>query len=444
MAKILVVDDDAATLAFLEAALSLAGWEVTPRSDAATALAAARERDFDLALVDIGLPDMSGLELMKRLTALSPGLGVMIITADSSVSSAVQALRQGALDYVVKPVDKDELVLTVQRLLELGRLQAENRDLRRRLHGGLETRNLVSGSPAMAQVLKLVEKIAPFDTTVLLSGPSGTGKSLLARTIHHNSPRAGRPLVEVNCGAIPETLLESELFGYKRGAFTGAHKDKAGLFSQAQGGTLFLDEVGELPLGLQVKLLHAVQEGRITPLGDTSAHPVDVRLIAATNRDLAEEVRTGRFRQDLYYRLNVFEISLPPLRQRGEDIPLLAQRFLDRAGERLGKTLEGLEPKAVRVLLAYDWPGNVRELENVIESALVLAEGRRLSPADLPPRLTGGGQTMGAPSNLPLKEATAEFERGYVQRAIAAFKGDKEAAAKALDINLATLYRKLK
>ncbi len=444
MPAILIVDDDAASAAYMEAALGLRGHAVSLAGDGASGLARLEETGFDLALVDIGLPDMSGLEVMDRLAALAPELGVIIVTADASGDTAVQALRRGALDYLVKPVDQDELLLTVERLLELGRLKTENRELRRRLHARRPEHGLLSVSPSMAQVLKRIEKIAQFDTTVLLSGPSGAGKSLAARAIHQQSPRAEGPLVEVNCGAIPETLLESELFGYKKGAFTGAQRDKAGFFSQAQGGTLFLDEVGELPLALQVKLLHAVQECRITPLGATASLPLDFRLVTATNRDLTAEVAAGRFRQDLFYRLNVFEISLPALGQRREDIPMLAQRFLRQAGQRLGKELSGLEREAMQALMAYPWPGNVRELENVIEGALVLAEGERLALADLPPRILGLGVQESASEMEPLRKASARFERQYLERAIEAMDGDREAAAQALGINLATLYRKLK
>ena len=443
MARVLVVDDDPGSLAVLEALLAGEGHELITAGDGEGALAALAGGGLDLALVDIGLPDMSGLEVLERAAALSPDTLVIMVTANTTVDSAVKSLRLGAVDYVAKPVERDELLAAVRRMLELGRLRAENRELRRRLHSLDTGKAMVAASPAMAQVVRLMEKIAPFDTTVLLTGESGTGKSLAARLIHQASPRAQGPLVKVNCGAIPENLLESELFGYKKGAFTGATRDKSGLFSQAQGGTLFLDEVGELPLGLQVKLLHAVQERTITPLGSGRELEVDVRLVAATNRDLKAEVAAGRFREDLYYRLNVFEIAMPPLRQRPEDVALMAQRFLDQAGARLGKPLEGLEHEAMAALRAYEWPGNVRELENVVESALVLAEGRLLSFGDLPAKLRES-LPAGAGHQRSLKDAVARFERAYVERAISAHQGDKEKAAAHLGINLATLYRKLK
>jgi DNA-binding NtrC family response regulator len=443
MARLLLVDDDPGSLVVLEALLAGEGHDLVRAVDGAQALQALAEGGLDLALVDIGLPDISGLEVLERAAAISPGTPVIMVTANTSLDSAVQSLRSGAADYVTKPVERDELLASVRRLLELGHLRAENRELRRRLHSLDADKAMVAASPAMAQVVRLLEKIAPFDTTVLLTGESGTGKSLAARMIHQASPRAKAPLVKVNCGAIPENLLESELFGYKKGAFTGATQDKAGLFRQAHWGTLFLDEVGELPLGLQVKLLHAVQERTITPLGAGREVEVDVRLIAATNRDLASEVAAGRFREDLYYRLNVFEIAMPPLRRRPEDVALLAQRFLDQAGVRLGKRLEGLGQDAMAALQAHDWPGNVRELENVVESALVLAEGQRLALADLPAKLR---EPLSSEGDRPrsLKEAVASFERDYLKRAIAANGGDKEKTAADLDINLATLYRKLK
>ncbi|KIX14114.1 sigma-54-dependent transcriptional regulator [Dethiosulfatarculus sandiegensis] len=443
MARLLLVDDDPGSLAVLEVLLSGEGHELVTATDGAQALEALTRGGLDLALVDIGLPDISGLEVLKRAAAISPGTPVIMVTANTSVDSAVESLRSGAADYVAKPVEREELLATVRRLLELGQLRAENLELRQRLRSLGADKAMVTASPAMAQVVRLMEKIAPFDTTVLFTGESGTGKSLAARLIHQASPRGQAPLIKVNCGAIPENLLESELFGYKKGAFTGAARDKAGLFSQAKGGTLFLDEVGELPLGLQVKLLHAVQERTITPLGAGREVEVDVRLIAATNRDLVREVAAGRFREDLYYRLNVFEIAMPPLRKRPEDVVLLAQRFLDQAGVRLGKRLEGLGQDAMAALQAYDWPGNVRELENVVESALVLSEGRRLHLEDLPAKLRGAlNSEEGGPGSL--KEAVARFERSLVEQAIAVNGGDKEKAAADLGVNLATLYRKLK
>ena len=443
MARLLLVDDDPGSLAVLEALLAGEGHELITAVNGTQALEALAGGGLDLALVDIGLPDISGLEVLKKAAAISPGTPVIMVTANTSLDSAVESLRSGAADYVAKPVERDELLATVRRLLELGFLRAENRELRRRLHSLDADKAMVASSPAMAEVVRLMEKIAPFDTTVLLTGESGTGKSLAARLIHQASPRAEEPLVKVNCGAIPENLLESELFGYKRGAFTGATRDKSGLFLQARGGSLFLDEVGELPLGLQVKLLHAVQERTITPLGGGGEIEVDVRLIAATNRDLASEVAKGRFREDLYYRLNVFEIAMPPLRRRPEDVALLAQRFLDRAGVRLGKRLEGLGQDAMAALQAHDWPGNVRELENVVESSLVLAEGRRLHLEDLPAKLrsslVSAGDRFGS-----LKKAVARYERACIEQAIATNHGDKEKAAADLGVNLATLYRKLK
>lgn len=443
MARLLIVDDDPGALAVLDRILSSEKHETITVGRGDDALKTLSEKTIDLALIDIGLPDMSGLEVLEKATVLSPQTPVIMVTGNTSVDSAVSALRQGAVDYVAKPVERDNLLATVRRILELNRLRAENLLLRRRLHSLDRFGGLVANSPAMGQVTRLLDKIAPFDTTVLLTGESGTGKSLIARLIHQSSSRSQGSFVKVNCGAIPENLLESELFGYKKGAFTGALRDKNGLFQQAEGGTLFLDEIGELPLNLQVKLLHAVQERSITPVGSGIEVAVDVRLIAATNRNLAAEVAASRFREDLYYRLNVFEINLPPLRERQEDIAVLAQLFLDQAGGRISKLLEGMDKNVVFALQAYEWPGNVRELENTIESSLVLAEGSRLQLADLPQKFR---ENLPIAQSAPqtLREAVADFERDYVKRVIVLHEGDKESASKELGVNLATLYRKLK
>ncbi len=450
MFRLLIVDDDPGTLVFLQALLTAQGQTVDAAPDGATALELAGQNDYDLALLDINLPDWDGLDLLERLSEIQPRMSAVMITGQSSAETAIKALRRGALDYLPKPLDNDEVRLTVDRLLELKRLRAENTELRQQLHARFAPDNLVGSGRAMARVLDLARKVAPFDTGVLLTGESGTGKGLLARTIHHNSPRAEGPFVSVNCAAIPETLLESELFGHKKGAFTGAHRDKPGFFAQAQGGTLLLDEIGELPVGLQVKLLEAVQEKRIVPLGSTTPRRVDLRLLAATNRDLAVDVESGRFRQDLYFRLNVIQIHLPPLRERTEDIAPLAKHFLARISARLAKPLAGISPEALDRLTSHYWPGNVRELENVIERAVVMAEGEWVGPSDLPDQV-GLPPTKADLSpagtgfrNLGLKAAVAAFEKRFVQERLEANQGDKEKTAAQLGINLATLYRKLK
>jgi DNA-binding NtrC family response regulator len=448
--RLLIVDDDPGTLVFLQALLAVQGRTVDTAPDGTSALELAEKNDYDLALLDINLPDWDGLDLLERLNELQPRLSAVMVTGQSSAETAIKALRRGALDYLPKPLDNDEVRLTVERLLELKRLRAENTELRRQLRTKFTPDNLIGPGRAMTKVLDLARKVAPFDTGVLLTGESGTGKGLLARTIHHNSPRAEGPFISVNCAAIPETLLESELFGHKKGAFTGAHQDKPGFFAQAQGGTLLLDEIGELPLGLQVKLLEAVQEKRITPLGAAKPKQVDIRLLAATNRDLAAEVDNGRFRQDLYFRLNVIQIHLPPLRERTEDIPPLAKHFLAKISARLAKPLAGIGQEAMARLTSYSWPGNVRELENVIERAVVMAEGEWIEPGDLPeqvglkedrPALSPVGKGL---ADLGLKAAVAVFEKEFIQERLEANQGDKEKTAARLGINLATLYRKLK
>ena len=448
--RLLIVDDDPGTLVFLQALLTAQGQAVDTAPDGAAALELAGQNDYDLALLDVNLPDWDGLDLLERLGELQPRLGAVMITGESSAETVIKALRRGALDYLPKPLDNDEVRLTVGRLLELKQLRAENSELRRQLRARFAPDNLVGPGQAMTKVLDLARKVAPFDTGVLLTGESGTGKGLLARTIHHNSPRAQGPFVSVNCAAIPETLLESELFGHKKGAFTGAHQDKPGYFAQAQGGTLLLDEIGELPVGLQVKLLEAVQEKRITPLGAAKPRQVDLRLLAATNRDLAADVESGRFRQDLFFRLNVIQIHLPPLRERTEDIAPLAKHFLARITARLAKPLSGISPEAMARLTAHSWPGNVRELENVIERAVVMAEEEWIRPGDLPDQVgTRAGAAAPSPArdgyqDLGLKAAVAVFEKNFIQDRLEANQGDKETAAAQLGINLATLYRKLK
>lgn len=450
MFRLLIVDDDPGTLVFLQALLTARGRTVDTAPDGASALQLAEKNDYDLALLDINLPDWDGLDLLERLNEMQPRLSAVMVTGQSSAETAIKALRRGALDYLPKPLDNDEVRLTVDRLLELKRLRAENTELRRRLRTRFAPKNLIGSGQAMTQVLDLARKVASFDTGVLLTGESGVGKGLLARTIHQASPRAEGPFVSVNCAAIPETLLESELFGHKKGAFTGAHQDKPGFFAQAQGGTLLLDEIGELPLNLQVKLLEAVQEKRITPLGAAKPRQVDIRLLAATNRDLAADVDSGRFRQDLYYRLNVIQIHLPPLRERTEDIAPLAKHFLAKISARLAKPLAGIAPEAMTRLAAHPWPGNVRELENVIERAVVMAETDWIGPDDLPDQVRApSAGTIPSPignglKDLGLKAAAAAFEREYIQECLQANQGDKEKTAAQLGINLATLYRKLK
>jgi two-component system response regulator HydG len=362
--RILVVDDDSSHRAMLSAVLGEAGYDVVAADGGAAALDELARRRFHLLLLDIRMSGQSGLDLLKKIGPEPP---VIMMTAYASVETAVEALKQGARDYLTKPLDVDELKLTIARVLDHSRLQSENRELRSRLREEFSFGSLVSASAGMRDVIEPLRRVAPTDATLLILGESGTGKELVANAVHENSLRPKGPFTAVNCAAIPENLLESELFGYEKGAFTGAVSRKEGKIASAQGGTLFLDEIAEMHQGLQAKLLRFIQEREIQPLGSSRTHPVDVRIVAATNRDLEENVRRGVFREDLYYRLNVVSVRIPPLRQRREDIPLLAQIFLDSYRKKHGRELRGLSGEAMRLLTGHNWLGNVRELENTIE-----------------------------------------------------------------------------
>ncbi len=364
---VLVVDDDAAMRQMLASLFKDRGYEVSEAASAADAVERAREVEPDTVLSDIRMPGRTGIELVGELRRVRPDTPVILMTAFGSIDSAVEAMRAGAHDYITKPFEPDAVLLTVERALEHRALEEENRRLRRAVDRTSAFGDLIGASPAMREIFALIRKIAHGRSSVLLTGESGTGKEVVARTIHYHGSRAEKPFIPINCTAIPEGLLESELFGHVRGAFTGAHTSKRGLFEKADGGTLFLDEIGDMGLGLQSKLLRVLQDREVRPVGGTQSIVVDVRIIAASNRDLESEIAAGRFREDLYYRLNVIPIQIPPLRERREDVPVLAAAFLDEFAARLGKTVESIEPAAMAALVAYDWPGNVRELRNVVE-----------------------------------------------------------------------------
>ena len=441
--KILVVDDEKDICRALNIILSKEGYDVKEAYNGESALDLFRQESFDLIMTDIKMEKIDGFEVLKQALKLSPDLPVIMMTAFASVGSAVDAMKAGAADYITKPFINDEIRLTVKRILDSTQLQLENQILRQELSQRPPAfPTIIGSSDAMQKVFSMMEKVIPSKTNILITGESGTGKGLVAQAIHESGPRRDRPFISINCGAIPETLLESELFGHKRGAFTSAVEDKKGLITMADGGTLFLDEVGELPSPLQVKLLHVIQTKELTPVGDTRVITVDVRIIAATNADLMQRVKDGRFREDLYYRLNVIEIRMPSLRERRDDITLLIKHYLDHFGKESGKAIRDIDYEAMQALLAYDWPGNIRELRNTLERAVVLAEGDAITLHDLPDKF----RTLDVEgvSTSSLRQALDAYEREYIRRSLTENNGNKEVTAGKLGIDLATLYRKLK
>ena len=447
MTRALVVDDEENIRLVLRTLLKKHGYEVRTASSAEEALELLAEEPADFVLADVRMPGMSGIELCAELERRSFEGTMIVMSAFGSVDLAIEAMKAGAYDYVSKPFKQDEVLLALRKAEERESLRRENARLRAEVAERSRFGEMVGGSEAMQKVFRTIEKVAGFSTTVLVRGESGTGKELVARALHERSERKARPFVPVNCGAIPEALLESELFGHKRGAFTDAHSDKKGLFEVADGGTLFLDELGELPLALQVKLLRALQEGTIRPLGATRDKSVDVRVIAATVRDLEEEVDEGRFREDLYYRLDVLQIVVPPLRERTEDIPLLIDRFLAKNNTKLGTAIEGVDAEARKILLGYPWPGNVRELENVIERAVVLTEGPRITKADLPPKLldpVDPSKMILASDELSIKKMQRFMEKTLIARALERTEGNRTQAAKLLELSHRALLYKIK
>jgi DNA-binding NtrC family response regulator len=450
MAAILVVDDESAIRRILNLFLSDRGHLVVEAATGEAAVAAADRTTFDLAVVDYSLPGIDGLQTLGRLRERDPTVASVFMTAHGSIRSAVDAIRAGASDYLTKPFDNEQLLLAIEKALEVRRLTTEVRRLRLELEAKPEFAGLVGVSAPMKEVFRIMTRVSATEGTVLVLGESGTGKELVARAIHRRSARTGGPFVAVNCSAIPATLIESEFFGTERGAFTDAKESRPGRFELARQGTLFLDEVGDLPLEAQAKLLRALQEKEITRLGGRRTVPIDVRVIAATNKDLHSEVEAGRFRQDLYFRLDVLSLRLPPLRERGEDIGILIDYFLAELGRETGASELPLSAEARRLLLAHDWPGNVRELENVLRRALVVSDGSAIRAVDLPARLRGAPETppeaAGEQSSLATMVArTVErVERALIQSALAACRGNRSAAADQLGINRKTLFNKMR
>jgi DNA-binding NtrC family response regulator len=443
VAKILVVDDEPSILKLLKEALTQWGYHVGCVGTGTEALEAIRTELYDAAITDIRMPEMSGLDLLREIKRHDESIEVIVMTGYPTIASAVEALKEGAYDYLSKPLILDELRHLMARVTERRFLKGEVQSLRTRLGEELTVNELVGNAPPMQRVKEIISKVATTDSPVLIEGESGTGKELVAAAIHRLSGRAKGPFIPVNCSAIPEDLLESEFFGHVRGAFSGAVSDALGLFRGANEGTIFLDEIAELSPGLQVKLLRVLQEMQVRPVGSTKAHPVDVRVIAATNRELDRSIADGRFRQDLYYRLNVVRVSLPQLRTRREDIPALVNHFLRRYNRRFRRDVKGITQDALAALAAYDFPGNVRELENVIERAFAMGAREQITLTDLPVLGTAAVPAVAAPASGSVPRL-ADVEKDLILRALSFYKDDKEAAASALGISRRTIYRRLK
>ena len=445
---ILVVDDDLAHRTMLRTLLSGWGYTITEADDGSSAMEAVHHQPFDLILMDIRMIRVSGLEALTEIKAYNPAIPVVIMTAYASVETAVLALKKGAYDYLTKPLDFDELRLTLERAMDHSHLREENRLLKESLSERFDRRNLIGRSLAMTRLIDTVSQVAPTEATVLITGESGTGKEMIAGLIHYNSLRKDGPFIRFNCAAIAETLLESELFGHEKGSFTGADRRKEGKFRQADGGSLFLDEVSEMSVGMQVKLLRVLQERELTRVGGEEVLKVDVRLIAATNRDLLKEVGAGRFREDLFYRLNVVMLQVPPLRERPEDIPLLAQEFLIQFAGKNHKAIKGFTPQAMDRLLRHSWPGNVRELMNSVERGVVLSRGEYLDETELSLLLPGAVPSPAGTAAPPAPGAEGhsleKVERETILKTLDAARGNKSEAARRLGITRRTLHQKLR
>lgn len=449
-ARILVVDDEESIREFLEIMLRKEGYEVTCAEDGQIALDLLKKKSFDMVISDLQMPNVTGIELLKQTKDQYPDMLFFMITAFATTETAVEAMKLGAYDYITKPFKIDEVRINIANALRSRTLETENRSMKKELVREYSFQNLIGNSESMHRIFELIKRVSMTPTNVLVTGESGTGKEVIAKAIHYNGPLKDRPFVSVNCGAIPESLMESEMFGHKKGSFTGAVADKAGLFEVADGGSLFLDEVGELPLSIQVKLLRAIQERIIRRVGATDDTKVDVRIIAATNRDLEQMVKEGTFRQDLFYRLNVINIKSPALRERADDIPLLANHFLKKYNDRLGKNITTISADAIENLKKYDYPGNVRELENIIERTVALEGGNSILPESLPPLvITPSGRKMVSTHEIQVTEEGIELDKvmGQIEKellvkAIHAAGGVKKRAAKLLNITFRSMrYR---
>lgn len=441
--KILVIDDEESMCNFMEIMLTKEGYEVEVTESGRDGIERLKRRNFDLVITDLNMPEMSGIEVLKEIRSFKDGQDLILMTAYASVDSAIEAMKEGAADYITKPFKVDEIKLIIARLVDGQKLRKENKDLRRQLRDECSFDSFIGSSDPVVNLKKLAKRVAGSDSTALIHGESGTGKDLIARAIHNYSPRSEGPFVTINCGAIPESLLESELFGHRRGAFTGAIKDKVGLFQTADQGTFFLDEVGTTSLAIQVKLLRVLEDKRIIPVGDTKPIEVDVRLIAATNSDLEEEVRSGRFRADLFYRLNVIPLHIPPLRDRTDDVELLVEYFIARFCAKSGNEPKAISTQALAMLANYHWPGNVRELENTIERAVLLSRDDSLGSDDFSDRLSAEPPASVVQTEDQSTPTLQSIEKAYIHFMMSQTDGKKAAAARLLGIDTSTLYRKL-
>jgi DNA-binding NtrC family response regulator len=447
--RVMVIDDEPLMRITVQDALAAEGYKVITAETGGNGLTLLRENQADMVITDLRLPDMDGIQILREVKTFSPETQVIMITAYGSIDSAVTAMKQGASDYLTKPFSMDELLLIIKRIQRIRELEEENLSLRKKVEEQFGLEGLVGKSPQMIKIYDLIETVSQTDTTVLVYGESGTGKEMAANAIHLRSPRKGRPFIKVNCAALPETLLESELFGHEKGAFTGAFRQRKGRFEMADGGTLFLDEIGDIAPTVQIKLLRVLQERQFERVGGNETLSVNVRLICATQRDLKEGIRKGSFREDLYYRLNVVPIHLPPLRERREDIFLLADHFINKFSQKMGKEISGLSEEARTILLTYAFPGNIRELENMLERAVALIKGKVIQAEDLPEEVCGGETPVHKicekiRASKPLSSATRLFEKEYIQTVLEKTKGKKGHAAEILGISRKTLWEKIK
>jgi DNA-binding NtrC family response regulator len=441
--RILVVDDVVEMCRIVSDILKEERYSVVAVHDSLEAAKLLCKEEFDVMVTDLKMKGLKGLDLLEEANKVAPLTPVIIITAFGTIESAIKAMKMGAYDYITKPFKMDELILAVRKALENRFLKKEVVRLRKEVESRYDFHQLVGKSPLMQKIYDLIEKISHSVSNVLISGESGTGKELVAKAVHYNGLRKEGPFIAVNCAAIPETLLESELFGYKKGAFTDARSDKRGLLFEANEGTLFLDEITEMPTTLQAKLLRVIEERKVRPLGDTTSYPIDVRIISTTNRDIGKQIREGRFREDLYYRLKVIDIELPPLRDRKEDIPLIIQHFITKFNKNLKKNVSGISEQALKLLFNYAWPGNVRELENIIERAITLTQGEVISLEDLPTPMAHEEDKDSTGKALREKYTVDQLEKEYIKKVLIEAGGNKSKAAQILGLNRKTLYRKL-